>query len=45
MRMEWPQGSNHPVPRRIEKIVADEDDRIFRYTDPVEGWQHRPLRR
>jgi hypothetical protein len=36
------QGMDHPALHVLEKVTAQEDDRIFRATDPVQGGRHGP---
>lgn len=40
--MWWFQGDDHPALHLLERIVAEEDDRLFRATCPIQGARHSP---
>lgn len=40
--MDWKQGDGYPALRLMERIVADNDNRIFRASDPIQGSRHSP---
>lgn len=40
--MSWEQGTDHPALHVLERVCAQEDDRIFRATDPIQGSKHSP---
>ena len=35
--MPWQQGSDHPALHVLEKVMREQDNRIFRATEPVQG--------
>ena len=40
--MPWQQGTDHPALHVLERVCADNDSRIFRATDPMQGSLHGP---
>ena len=40
--MPWQQGTDHPALHVLERVCAENDDRIFRATDPLQGSHHAP---
>ncbi len=40
--MWWYQGDDHAALQLLERIVAEEDDRLFRATCPIQGARHSP---
>ena len=40
--MWWYQGDDHAALHLLERIVAEEDDRLFRATCPIQGARHSP---
>ncbi len=40
--MWWAQGDDHPALHLLDRIVAEEDDRLFRATCPIQGARHSP---
>jgi len=40
--MWWYQGDDHPALHLLERIVAEEDSRLFRATCPIQGARHSP---
>ena len=40
--MPWQQGTDHPALHVLERVCAENDDRIFRATDPMQGSKHSP---
>ena len=40
--MPWQQGSDHPALHVLEEVCAENDSRIFRATDPMQGSLHGP---
>ena len=40
--MWWYQGDDHAALHLLERIVAENDDRIFRATCPIQGARHSP---
>ncbi|MCY4019305.1 MAG: beta galactosidase jelly roll domain-containing protein [Chloroflexi bacterium] len=40
--MWWAQGDDHPALHLLDGIVAEEDDRLFRATCPIQGARHSP---
>ena len=40
--MWWYQGDDHAALHLLERIVAEQDDRLFRATCPIQGARHSP---
>ncbi len=40
--MPWEQGTDHPALHVLERVCAQDDNRIFRATDPMQGSKHSP---
>ena len=40
--MPWQQGTDHPALHVLEQVCAENDSRIFRATDPMQGSLHGP---
>ena len=40
--MWWFQGDDHAALHLLERVVAEEDDRLFRATCPIQGARHSP---
>ncbi len=40
--MWWFQGDDHAALHLLERIVAEQDDRLFRATCPIQGARHSP---
>jgi beta-mannosidase len=40
--MPWQQGTDHPALHVLEQVCADNDSRLFRATDPMQGSLHGP---
>ncbi len=40
--MPWQQGTDHPALHVLEQVCTDNDSRLFRATDPMQGSLHGP---